>query len=249
MKMIRKTFILLLGLIASLSYGQKQLYELRVYDVTWGKDVSILHQYLENALIPALNRHEVGEIGAFEETSETLPQKLYLLIPYNSMDHYQQVLQQLKTDRELQEAARAYYEYAEADFPISGYTSSLLVAFEGLPALVKPAQGSQLFELRTYEAYNEDALRRKIKMFNESEFEIFDEVGLHSVFFGEQISGPEMPCLVYMLAFRDMEERNANWAKFFAHPEWQRILELEEYAHTVSNISRVFLRPLSYSQF
>jgi hypothetical protein len=57
-----------------------------------------------------------------------------------------------------------------------------------------------------------------------------------------------MPALTYMLAFKDMEERNRNWNKFSIHPEWKRISILPEYANTVSDIKRIFLKPLSYSQ-
>ena len=77
---------------------------------------------------------------------------------------------------------------------------------------------------------------------------IFEETGLHSVFFGSQVSGPLMPALTYMLSFKNMEERNSNWAKFSAHPEWKRISKLPMYANSVSDIKRTFLKPLAYSQ-
>ena len=51
-----------------------------------------------------------------------------------------------------------------------------------------------------------------------------------------------------MLAFKDMKERDDNWGKFGPHPEWQRISKLSEYENSVSNISRVFLKPLAFSQ-
>jgi hypothetical protein len=114
--------------------------------------------------------------------------------------------------------------------------------------MIKPQKGSQLFELRTYEGYSEDAVRRKVKMFNKEEFSIFEATGLHSVFFGEQVSGPLMPALTYMLSFSSMEERDANWDKFRVHPDWKRVSALPEYANSVSDIKRTFLTPLEYSQ-
>ena len=95
---------------------------------------------------------------------------------------------------------------------------------------------------------NEDALRRKVKMFNDHEFAIFEEVGLPMVFFGDNIAGSQMPCLTYLLGFKDQKAHEEAWARFGPHPEWQRILKLEEYANTVSEIYRVFLNPLPYSQ-
>jgi len=128
------------------------------------------------------------------------------------------------------------------------FTTSFLIAFDGLPKLIKPKEATKLFELRTYEGYSEDAVRRKVDMFNKEEFSIFDATGLNSVFFGEQISGPLMPALTYMLAFESMEERNINWEKFSKNSEWKRVSILKEYSNTVSDIKRVFLKPLEYSQ-
>ena len=199
-------------------------------------------------MIPALTKQGINNVGAFEEIGDALPKNIYLLITYNELDGYQKVLDNLKEEQVFLKASEAYDKTAQEDFPVERYVTSLFTAFEGIPKLIRPAEGSMVFELRTYEAYNEDAFQRKVKMFNESELAIFDEVGLHSVFFGEKIAGPQMPCLTYLLAFKDMAERDANWSKFGPNPEWQRISKLPEYANTVSNIYRVFLRPLPYSQ-
>jgi hypothetical protein len=85
-------------------------------------------------------------------------------------------------------------------------------------------------------------------MFNDSEFKIFEEVGLPLVFFGENISGHQMPCLTYLLAFKDKAGHTEAWSRFGPHPEWQRITQLEEYANAMNDITRVFLKPLPYSQ-
>ena len=56
-----------------------------------------------------------------------------------------------------------------------------------------------------------------------------------------------MPSLAYMLAFKSMEERNINWEKFSKDPDWKRISSLKKYSNTVSDIKRIFLKPLKYS--
>lgn len=246
--MLKNIILVLIFLSFFEGHAQKEFYELRVYELSFGKPAEILHTYLEKALLPALNRQQINHIGVFEEVGDPMPRKIFLLIPHSDASSFHQSKTLLEQDAEYHRIAQEYDQTPQEEFPFGRYTSSLHVAFDGLPKLVKPPAGSSIFELRTYESYNEDALRRKVKMFNDSEFKIFDEVGLHSVFFGERVSGPEMPCLTYMLAFKDMQERDANWAKFGPHPEWQRIIKLQEYANTVSNISRVFLKPLSYSQ-
>ena len=102
--------------------------------------------------------------------------------------------------------------------------------------------------MRTYEGYAEDAVRRKVKMFNVDELPIFYKTKLNPVFFGEVIAGEHMPCLIYMLTFKDLNERDANWKQFVDDPDWKRISQAPEYANTVSNIIRVFLEPTPYSQ-
>jgi hypothetical protein len=85
-------------------------------------------------------------------------------------------------------------------------------------------------------------------MFNDAEFDIFNRVKLNPVFFGENISGPNLPCLTYMAVFKNMEERDQAWKAFSADPEWQKVSKLPEYANTVSKIYKIFLEPISYSQ-
>jgi len=85
-------------------------------------------------------------------------------------------------------------------------------------------------------------------MFNESEFQIFDRTKLNRVFFGEKVAGKNLPCLTYMVTFKDMAERDANWAAFSADPEWKKSSSDPQYANNVSNIIRVFVEPMPYSQ-
>lgn len=244
-----KKIILMFALLFSISISaQKEMYELRVYELKFGVSENILHDYFKNALIPALNRQQIYNIGVFEEVADALPKKIYLFIPYKSMEAYQNTFEILKTDEGFKNDSKTYNETEEQLFPYVRYTTSFFIAFEGFPSVVKPNKEDSIFELRIYEGYNEDAFQRKVKMFNESEFKIFEDVGLRPVFFGEQIAGNQMPNLTYMLAFKDMKDHDVTWEKFGPHPEWQRIVNLTEYANTVSNIRRVFLKPLSYSK-
>lgn len=228
--------------------GQSEVYELRVYEMQFGKAANVLHNYIENALVPALNRQGVNHVGAFEEVGDAMPKKIYLLLSYQNMQHFQEIGMNLGKEEQFTVDSKSYTMTSPEDIPFKRVASSLIGSAKGFPNLVKPADDSELFELRIYESYHEDALRRKVKMFNDSEFDIFEETGLHMVFFGPNISGDQMPCLTYLLAFKDMKDRDDSWSKFGPHPEWKRIVKLEEYANTVSSISRVFLKPLKYSQ-
>jgi hypothetical protein len=225
---------------------QKELYELRVYEMRWGQGA--LDSYLSKALIPALNKMGVKNVGAFTETGKSEPVKLYLLIPYASFEDFGKVTLSLGNDKDFQQASAEYNQIPVEQAVYSRYESSLLLAFDGLPKMIVPVNEKRIFELRVYEGYSEEAVKRKVKMFNESEFDIFKRTRLNSVFFGQMITGKNMPCLAYMITFKDMEERDKNWKAFGDDPEWQRISKLPEYENTVSRIYKTFLEPLPYSQ-
>lgn len=226
-----------------------ELYELRTYELRFGSPQSNIENYLKDALIPALNRQGVKTVGVFREMGKSDPAKVYVLIPYPSMDSYATTATRLADDSAYAKASQSYNELLPDKAPYARYTTSLLRAFDGLPKLIVPATNqSRIFELRTYEGYSEDAVRRKVKMFNADEITIFNRVKLNPVFFGHVVAGEHMPCLTYMLTFKNMEERDANWKQFGADADWKRISQAPEYANTVSNIIRIFLEPAAYSQ-
>ena len=236
--------------VASISAGSdrawaddRELYEIRTYDMKFGGNGKLLISYLKDALKPALMRVGVNHLMLFEELGNSDPKQLRVLISYPNAVTYLNA-QNLGGDVSFNSAA-AEYTGVGPDKPLfNRFSSSLLLAFEGLPQMMSPVDGATLFELRTYEGYSEDAVRRKIKMFNKEEIPLFLNVGLHPVFFGEMISGPYRPCLTYMLHFKDMEEHDANWQKFITSPVWDAMKVKEEYANTVSNIRKTFLKPM-----
>ena len=227
---------------------KKSLYELREYEAHFGTSENDLHTYFQNALIPALNKFGVKNVGVFKETSKSDPAKIYLLIPYSSWEDFPAVNSQLKSDADFRKASANYDQIVADKFPYTRFKTKLMIAFEAQPQIIIPQKNPRIFELRTYEGYNEDALRRKLKMFNTEEFVIFDRTKLNRVFFGEVIAGNDMPCLTYMITFANMDEHDKNWAAFGADVDWQRIVKAPEYANTVSRITKIFLEPTAYSQ-
>jgi len=246
--MFTKPFLFAFLFLCCFTYAQKDFYELRTYSIEFNASESELHTYLSEALLPALNLQGIKNIGVFEELGDPTPKKIYVLIPYQSMAEYELASQKRNADEVFKEKKKSYDAVAHTRPAFSRYTTSLYTAFDGLPRLVKPKEGHQLFELRTYEGHNEHSVERKVKMFNFEEFSIFEDTGLHSVFFGEQLAGPNMPALTYLISFASMQDRDANWDKFRVHPDWKRASALPEYANSVSSIKRTFLTPLSYSQ-
>lgn len=224
----------------------KQVYEFRVYHMR--RNMAPLDNYFSKALIPALNRMGVKNVGVFSEMSKSEPATIYVLIPYASFEDFAKITLDLKNDKAFAQAAGEYSEIPVDRAVYERYDTSLMIAFDGHPKLTVPSSGPRIFEFRIYEGYCEDAVRRKIKMFNDAEFDIFNRVKLNPVFFGENISGKDLPCLSYMTVFKNMEERDQAWKAFGADPDWQKVSKLPEYANTVSRLHKIFLEPVSYSQ-
>jgi len=221
----------------------RQLIELHTYEIKFrGSGRGVLMKYLNEVLEPALKQLGCPTFRIMKELGNYDPANIWVLIAYPDANTYLSA-QNLGADKAYQ-AASAEYHAIPADRPVfNRYSSQLLLAFTGMPEVAYPGPEAGLFELRTYEGYSEDATRRKVEMFNVEEIELFHKTGLHPVFFGDMISGPYRPSLVYMLHFKDMAERDANWGTFLAHPEWKAMLAMKKYADTVSNIRKTFLVP------
>ena len=244
---MKNNIFIIFILLNFFTYGQKEYYEVRKYELPFNSTEEALHKYFSEGLLPALNRNGIQNIGVFEALGSPIPKQIFLFIPYNDLKHHAEVTQALEKDKNYLSERKLYDAIPENKKVYNRFTVSFFIAFDSLPRLIKPKEDSQLFEYRIYEGYSEDAVKRKVDMFNEEELKIFKNIGLHSVFFGEQISGPSMPSLAYMLAFKSMEERNINWEKFSKDPDWKRISSLKKYSNTVSDIKRIFLKPLKYS--
>ena len=221
-----------------MSSKKQQWYELRTYLFSNDTQQQQTTAWLEQTYLPALNRINIKNIGVFTEYQAS--GKLYLLIPFDSIDTFAGSNGRLPYDGG--EAAHPAYDRME---------SSLLKAFTHMPQIELPEKKPRLFELRVYESPSEAAGQKKIEMFNEKgEIDVFKKIGARPVFFGESIVGLRRPNLTYMLCFDDMNGHDARWKAFGSDPEWKRISAIPEYsdANLISKITRTFLVPTSYSQ-
>ena len=225
----------------------KEFYEFRVYQLTGGGAKNTLKSYLTGALIPLFKKLDI-QLGCFDELDNEDPPKVYTLFVYPSAQVYFQLQQALSSDKDYLAAAKSYFELPASKPVFERFETCLMEAFAGIPKLKLPEKKRGLFELRTYESYNEDAARRKIDMFNNEELPLFEKVGLHPVFFGKILAGKLMPALMYMLWFTDMNERTANWKTFGESSEWKTMSGKSINADTVSKVHKKFLVPTDYSQ-
>lgn len=227
----------------------RQMLEWIRFEVLNNRKKGALHRFLEETVFPGLSGLGLGPLGAFTPKYGAHGGDIFLLVPHPDLDSFLHSWDRLEQDPAYRkvadtELAEPFYERME---------TSLMEAFSHMPQVGVPAavagKRGRIFELRTYEAHNRPKLNRKVEMFNEGgEIRIFRETGLHPVFFGKMLSGPNMPNLTYMLGFESMEQRDANWKTFVESPGWAAIKDLPRYKDTVSTISDTILAPTGYSE-
>jgi hypothetical protein len=232
----------------------REFYQIRQYKLENGSQPHLTSSYFSDALIPALTKLGFGPIGAFSADFGPETPTYYLVIPGSSAEALVTADLHLAENADFLKAAEPFWSAPASSPSFQRVESSLLIAFEGWPKLTPPASSAtrskRIFQMRTYESPSYRDHVRKVEMFHKGEFDFFKAAGLTSVFYGDMLIGPRMPCLTYMLSMDNLEELNTKWAAFGANPEWKKLSSDPRYGFepTVSNITNLVLSPLGASQ-
>jgi len=226
--------------------SKKQIYEWRIYTLTG--EGTALDDYFKDALIPAYNRLNIS-VGAFKLYEQAEKEQRYLLFVYPCLQTYNMVRQKVWNDAEFQRIAKPFFETSAPNPVYSDFQTYICEAFDKMPEMRIPDKNRTLFQYRNYYSPNEEANKRKIKMFNTEEIDLFDKVGVNSVCYGEILSGTRMPALIYLTWYMDEDAYNKAWDAFRADPDWDRMRVKPEYSNTATNNQIILLAPMPYSQF
>jgi hypothetical protein len=230
----------------------RQYYELRVYATQSEKQQTLVNDYWQSAAIPAYNRAGIQSVGVFTETQDTPTNKIYVLIPFDSLRAFEALPARLADDATYQTAAASFMNRSRNDAPHGRIDTSLLRAMTGMPKLALPPSTAEknpwLFELRTYFSPTETKGANKIDMFNAGEIQIMKEIGLNPVFFAGTLIGPQTPNLIYMTSGPDMDQYKQTWRSFGPHPLWKKLSADSQYKDNMSGIQSVFLKRTGASQ-
>jgi NIPSNAP len=234
----------------AMAQTSQEYYLLRKYSLRNGAQTALTQAYFAQALIPALNRISITPVGAFKLDIGPETPTYYLVIPATSVETLVALEQRLGQDGEFSKAAAPFLNAPATAPAYERVETSLLSAFRGWPKLTVPKSAKRIFQLRTYESTGDAAHMRKVEMFNEAEISIFARTGLAPVFFGDTLVGHRMPSLTYMLTFEDVADLNKKWSVFAGDPAWKELSHRPGNTdpEIVSNISNLYLSPLSCSQ-
>lgn len=246
----------------------REYYELRCYRLSQGTrlktdtDPALLDRYLEQAMLPALERWGIGNVGVFTEldvdkqavTSKPRPgSPVWVLIPHATLDSFVRVAATLNTDPTVQKAGARYLEAPKATPAFERIDSWLLLAFKSLPRLELPSFSrsrapTRVFELRDYESHSELKALNKMAMFDDGETDLMRDLNMSPVFFGQALAGPDLPHLRYLTGAADLASHLAHWKAFGSDPRWDKLKRLPQYADNTSRITSRFVAPKPYSQ-
>lgn len=236
------------------SSASQEYYQLMVYNFNNKSQEARLDSYLRDAYLPALHRAGINAVGVFKpiESNEDHGKKIYVLIPFQTMDQFLQLPDLLEKDQRYETAGKDYIEARFDNPPYDRIESTLMRAFIDMPRMRVPQHptppGDRIYELRSYESATEKLYERKVHMFNQGgEIAIFEKLNFGAVFYGEVLSGSTMPNLIYMTTFPNLATRNEYWGIFRVDPDWEALRVVEYYANTVSKNNTHLLRPTDYS--
>ncbi len=229
--------------------AQGQYYELRIYSTKSEEQQKLVNDYWQNAAIPAYHRMGVQPIGVFTEAKEAPTNRIYVLIPCDSLEIFAGIPARLAADAVYQSAAAEFMSRPKSNPAYERIESSLHVAFAGMKQLAVPASLAErkpwVFELRIYQSPSESKGNNKVKMFNSGEIPLMRESGLCPVFFAQTLVGPQMPNLVYMVSGENMDEHQKHWNAFFNAPVWKKLISDPQYKDNVSRVISIFLKRTS----
>jgi len=231
---------------------RSQFYELRVYSTHSEGQQKRISDHWQNAAIPAYNRIGVQSIGVFTEHQDSPTNHVYVLLPFDSAEQFAIAQEKLLADATYQQAAADYANLPKEQAAFDKLESSLLIAFKGMPRMASlPATGDRsawVFELRTYFSPSESRGWNKIKMFNDGEIKVMQDVGLAPLFFGQNLTGTQLPALTYMTCGETLEEHQKHWRAFGSAPGWNALKNDPQYKDNMTGMSRVILKRTAASQ-
>lgn len=248
------TFLIAAFFCSTITAGD--YYQLKVYTIKNADQEARVDNYLKNAFLPAMHRTGVKEVGVFKPIADdpAAGTKVFVFIPLKDLNQIEKLENKLEKDSELQTLGVNYITAPFDNPPYERVESILLKAFAEQPGYKVPdfetPNSEQIFELRSYQGATEKIWKKKVEMFNEGgETALFQDLDFNPVFFGEVLSGSEMPNLMYMTSFPNMKVHDERWDAFRNSPVWKELSGRKEYDNTVSHIDKWLLHPTEYSDF
>jgi hypothetical protein len=239
---------LIAGAAVAQAADEPQYFEVRVYATQSEAQQQRINDYWQNAAVAAYNRMGIRPVGVFTEQEPSATNRIYVIIPCDSLEVFGAIPAKLAADGAYQQAAADFLGATKTNAAYERIESSLLVAFDGMKHLAPPAPDKNIFELRTYLSPGENKGLNKIRMFESGEITVMKEVGLSPVFYGRMVTGSHMPCLMYLTCGENAAEHKKHWQAFSAAPVWKQLQNDPQYKDNMIGMIKVMLKRMPASQ-
>ena len=242
-----------MGILQSFAKApEREFIQLRIYHFNNKTQQERVEKFLKDALLPALHRLGINRTGVMRTMdADTTGLKVYVLIPFKSMDQLLLLPEQLQNDKQYAVAGDDYLNSKFDNVPYTRFETVIMKAFASYPVLMVPKlttpKSERVYELRSYESPNEERHISKVKMFNDGEIDIFKSIDANPVFWGDVIAGSHMPNLMYLTTYANKTAREDHWKVFKANSKWKELSAMPEYQKNVSHSDILFLQPTDYS--
>ena len=201
-----------------------------------------LDTFVEGALIPALNRAGIDQVGVFIASGGLGISPVYVLLNQTSVGNMTSLSMRLAWDKEYAEMATAFLHTSADNRPYRRKDVQLVMSLTKAMEVEAPAPGEKpILQLHSYECFDVETENEAIKMFNATGISILCEAGVSPIFFGQTIAGEGMPNLTCLLAAADDSAHESAGRKLMAQTQ-DKITEL------VYTTASQTLRPTAYSQ-
>src|SRR6188472_2159351 len=113
---------------------KREYYEIKVYNVTSSVQGEKVERFLKDAYLPALHRAGISKVGVFkpvETDTVNFGKKIFVLIPYTSLDQSAKLPETLIKDKQFETSGSEYLHTPFNDLPYARLESILLYAFPG----------------------------------------------------------------------------------------------------------------------
>ena len=234
----------------------RDYYLIQVYHCTTSKQIENIDAFLKNTFLPYLHQNGIEKVGVFApvDNDTATDKRLYVWVPFKNIQKLDELDQKIEALDPMGTAAIIHLENADGSLPYTRIEKIITRAFKFQPQYVTKSSltksSSRVYEYRSYESPTEAMHLKKVHMFNEGgEVTLFESLNFNAIFYSKVIAGSNMPNLIYMTSFNNMEDRNAHWDRFDEAPLWKKISVAPEYLNSVNRNETVLMSARDYADF
>lgn len=209
---------------------EARLYEIRIYYAAPGK-LEALHSRFRDHTLKLFEKHGMTNHAYFVPMGDNPERKLVYLISHKDMDSRNKSFKEFIADPDWQKA----YKESEKDGKLVDKIVEIFLNTTDYSPMVKGADGKHTFELRTYitTPKNLDNLNAR---FRDHTVKLFEKHGMTNLWYftlSQDVKSKDLPLkkedsLIYFLAHKSKEARDASFDSFRKDPAWVAAREASE---------------------